>query len=141
MGGNALLAGILCQTLPETKDLPTAETMETESTEEAYMALKSAVDYKEKEDADGKQLTMADNVKDTTNSRANLVDYATSLWLSCHLWSFFSPISPKYFFWFSFKLWQVLVLDLNVLTKAESVEVILQYCTAYAVLRNKRAHS
>ena len=48
-------------------------------------------------------------------------------------------IFPKYFFWFSFKLWQVLVLDLNVLTKAESVEVILQYCTAYAVLRNKRA--
>lgn len=79
MGGNALLAGILCQTLPETKDLPTAETMETESTEEAYMALKSAVDCKEKEDADGKQLTMADTVKDTTNSRANLVDYATSL--------------------------------------------------------------
>lgn len=83
MGGNALLAGILCQTLPETKDLPTAETMETESTGEAYMALKSAVDFKEKEDADGKQLTMADTVKDTTNSRATLVDYATSLWLCC----------------------------------------------------------
>ncbi|XP_022803502.1 solute carrier family 22 member 15-like [Stylophora pistillata] len=76
MGGNALLAGILCQTLPETKDLPTAETMETESTEEAYMALKSAVDFKEKEAADGNQFTMADTLKDTTNSKANLVDYA-----------------------------------------------------------------
>ena len=30
-------------------------------------------------------------------------------------------------------------VSFGLLTKAESVEVILQYCTAYAVLRNKRA--
>ena len=74
MGANALLAGILCQTLPETKGMPTAETMETESTEEAYMVLQQSVDLKDKETAEGKQLTMADTVKDTTSSRANLVD-------------------------------------------------------------------
>lgn len=30
MGGNALLAGLLCMTLPETKGMPTAETMDSE---------------------------------------------------------------------------------------------------------------
>ena len=33
MGGNALLAGLLCMTLPETKGMPTAETMDSEEDE------------------------------------------------------------------------------------------------------------
>ena len=40
MGANALLAGLLCMTLPETKGMPTVETMDTEEgADEAYMAL------------------------------------------------------------------------------------------------------
>ena len=73
MGANALLAGLLCQSLPETKGMPTAETMDTESAEEAYVALQ-ATDPKEKNAVEMKPVTMADTVKDTTSSRANLVD-------------------------------------------------------------------
>ena len=44
MGANALLAGLLCQTLPETKGMPTAETMDSdEGAEEAYMALQVGI--------------------------------------------------------------------------------------------------
>ncbi|XP_078378347.1 organic cation transporter protein-like [Oculina patagonica] len=73
MGANALLAGLLCQSLPETKGMPTAETMDTEGAEEAYIALQST-DPKEKNAVEMKDVTMADTVKDTTSSRANLVD-------------------------------------------------------------------
>lgn len=73
MGVNALLAGLLCQTLPETKGTPTAETMDTESAGEAYMTLQST-DPKEKDPVEMKDLTMADTIKGTTSSRANLVD-------------------------------------------------------------------
>ena len=73
MGINALLAGLLSQTLPETKGMPTAETMDTKSAEEAYMTLQST-DPKEKYAEEMKDLTMADTIKDTTSSRANLVD-------------------------------------------------------------------
>jgi len=71
MGVNALLAGLLSQTLPETKGMPTAETMETESAEEAYVALQLA-DPKEKDPEEMKDLSMADAVKDT--ARVHLVD-------------------------------------------------------------------
>ena len=73
MGVNALLAGLLCQTLPETKGMPTAETMDTNSAGEAYMTLQ-LTDLKEKDSEAMKDITMADTVKDTTNSRAHLVD-------------------------------------------------------------------
>ncbi|XP_020616372.1 organic cation transporter protein-like isoform X1 [Orbicella faveolata] len=71
MGVNALLAGLLSQTLPETKGMPTAETMDTESAEEAYVALQLA-DPKEKDPEEMKDLSMADAVKDT--ARVHLVD-------------------------------------------------------------------
>ena len=73
MGVNALLAGLVCQTLPETKGMPTAETMDTEGAEEAYIALQST-DPKDKNAQEMKQITMADTVSDTTSSKANLVN-------------------------------------------------------------------
>ena len=73
MGANALLAGLLCQTLPETKGIPTPETMNTDSVEEALVALQST-DPKEKEAEQNDNLTMADTVKDTTSTKAVLVD-------------------------------------------------------------------
>ena len=39
MGGNALLAGLLCMTLPETKGMPTAETMDSEEDEKESIEL------------------------------------------------------------------------------------------------------
>ena len=73
MGANALLAGLLCQTLPETKGMPTPETMDTDSPGEAYMTLQ-LTDLKEKDPEEMKDITMADTVKDTTSSKAHLVD-------------------------------------------------------------------
>lgn len=73
MGVNALLAGLLCQTLPETKGMPTPETMDTEGTGESYMTLQ-LTEPKEKDPREMKDLTMADTVKDTTNCLATLVD-------------------------------------------------------------------
>jgi len=73
MGVNALLAGLLCQTLPETKGMPTAETMDTDSADEAYMTLQ-LTEPKEKDPEEMKDLSMANTVKDTTSSRAKLVD-------------------------------------------------------------------
>ena len=73
MGINALLAGLLSQTLPETKGMPTAETMDTDSAEEAYMTLQ-LTDPKEKDPEEMKDLSMADAINDTTTSRAHLVD-------------------------------------------------------------------
>ena len=73
MGVNALLAGLVCQTLPETKGMPTAETMDTEGAEEAYMTLQST-DPKDKNAEEMQHMTMADTVKDITSSKANLVD-------------------------------------------------------------------
>ena len=44
MGINALLAGLLCMTLPETKGMPTAETVDSEEgAEEAYVALQVGI--------------------------------------------------------------------------------------------------
>jgi len=73
MGVNALLAGLLCQTLPETKGMPTAETMDTDSAEEVYMTLQ-LTEPKEKDPEKMKDLSMANTVQDTTSSRAKLVD-------------------------------------------------------------------
>ena len=73
MGINALLAGLLSQTLPETKGMPTAETMDTDSAEEVYMTLQ-LTDPKEKDPEEMKDLSMADAVNDTTSSRVHLVD-------------------------------------------------------------------
>ena len=73
MGANALLAGLLCQTLPETKGIPTPETMDSNSPGEAYMTLQ-LTDLKEKDPEEKREITMADTVKDTTNSRAHLVE-------------------------------------------------------------------
>ena len=73
MGANALLAGLVCQSLPETKGMPTAETMDTEGAEEAYIALQST-DHKDKNAEEMKDLTMEDTVKDITSSKANLVE-------------------------------------------------------------------
>lgn len=73
MGVNALLAGLLCQTLPETKGIPTPETMDTESVEEARVALQST-DSKNKNAEENGDVTMADTVKDTTSTKAVLVD-------------------------------------------------------------------
>lgn len=73
MGVNALLAGLLCQTLPETKGMPTPETMDTEGAGESYMTLQ-LTEPQEKDPREMKDLTMADTVKDTTNSMAKLVD-------------------------------------------------------------------
>jgi len=73
MGVNALLAGVLCMTLPETKGMPTAETMDSEEgAEEAYMALQAT--YGEKNAQEMKEMTMEDTVKDNRSSRANLVE-------------------------------------------------------------------
>ncbi|XP_078378344.1 organic cation transporter protein-like [Oculina patagonica] len=73
MGANALLAGLLCQSLPETKGIPTPETLDTESVEEACIALQST-DSKEKNAEENGNVTMADTVKDTTDTKAVLVD-------------------------------------------------------------------
>ena len=44
MGINALFAGLLCMTLPETKGTPTAETVDSEEgAEEAYVALQVGI--------------------------------------------------------------------------------------------------
>ena len=79
MGVNALLAGLLCQTLPETKGMPTAETMDTDSAGEAYMTLQ-LTDVKEKDPEEMKDVTVT--VKETTNSRAHLVNdkNPSSIW-------------------------------------------------------------
>lgn len=73
MGANALLAGLLCQTLPETKGIPTPETMDTESVEEARIALQTT-DPKDKNVEVNGNVTMADTVNDTTSTKAILVD-------------------------------------------------------------------
>ena len=73
MGANALLAGLLCQTLPETKGIPTPETMDTESEEEARVALE-ITDPEDKNAEVNGSITMADTVKDTTSTKATLVD-------------------------------------------------------------------
>ena len=53
--------------------MPTAETMDTDSAEEAYMTLQ-LTEPKEKDPQEMKDLTMSDTVKETSNSRAKLVD-------------------------------------------------------------------
>ena len=72
MGANALIAGFLCMTLPETKDLSTAETMDPEEGEEpgttASQCLKG-------DDEELREMTM----QDITNSRAHLVSNDSSL--------------------------------------------------------------
>ena len=73
MGVNALLAGLLCQTLPETKGIPTPETMDSEGAGESYMTLQ-LTEHQEKDPREMKDLTMADTVKDTTNSTAALLN-------------------------------------------------------------------
>ena len=74
MGANALLAGLLCQTLPETKGMPTAEIMDTEGADEAYMTLQLTEPKEKDPPQEMKELTMADSLKDTTSVRANLMD-------------------------------------------------------------------
>ena len=73
MGANALLAGLLCQTLPETKGIATPETMDIESEEEAHLALQTT-DHEDKDAEANGNITMADTVKDTTSTKATLVD-------------------------------------------------------------------
>ena len=72
MGANALLAGLLCQTLPETKGIPTPETMDIESEEEACIALQTT-NHEDKNAEENGNITMADTVKDTTSTKATLV--------------------------------------------------------------------
>ena len=73
MGTNALLAGLLCQTLPETKGIPTPETMDIESVDEACVALQATDPEDNNAEVNG-NITMADTVKDTTSTKAILVD-------------------------------------------------------------------
>ena len=73
MGANALFAGLLCQTLPETKGIPTPETMDIEREDEARVALQTT-DHEDKNAEVNGNITMADTVKDTTSTKATLVD-------------------------------------------------------------------
>ena len=74
MGSNALLASLLCMTLPETSGTPTAETMDSE--EGAELGIQNiALDYteqdKEKEKDDEKKEDLNGRVM---NSESNITD-------------------------------------------------------------------
>ena len=74
MGSNALLASLLCMTLPETSGTPTAETMDSE--EGAELGIQTiALDYteqdKEKEKDDEKKEDLNGRVM---NSESNITD-------------------------------------------------------------------
>ena len=74
MGSNALLASVLCMTLPETRGTPTAETMDSE--EGAELGIQNiALDYveqdKEKEKDDEKKENLNGSVM---NIQANVTD-------------------------------------------------------------------
>ena len=74
MGANALLASLLCMTLPETSGTPTAETMDSE--EGAELGIQNiALDYteqdKEKEKDDEKKEDLNGRVM---NSESNITD-------------------------------------------------------------------
>ncbi|CAH3195587.1 unnamed protein product [Porites evermanni] len=61
MGGNALLAGLLCMTLPETKGMPTAETMDSE--EDAKESIELQGTFSKKDAEEMKEMLMDDAEK------------------------------------------------------------------------------
>ena len=77
MGSNALLASLLCMTLPETSGTPTAETMDSE--EGAELGIQNiALDYTEqekkkkkddekKEDLNGRVMNSESNITDNSS--------------------------------------------------------------------------
>lgn len=74
MGVNALLASLLCMTLPETRGTPTAEIMDSE--EGAELGIQNiAMDDKElKEEKEKDEEKKEDVNGDVMNSRANLLN-------------------------------------------------------------------
>ena len=54
--------------------MPTAEIMDTERADEAYMTLQLTEPKEKDPPQEMKELTMADSLKDTTSVRANLMD-------------------------------------------------------------------
>lgn len=64
MGGKALLAGLLCLTLPETKGMPTAETLEVAEDVGIPMTIRGKV---------GPTPTIEEDRENVTSSPANLI--------------------------------------------------------------------
>lgn len=74
MGANALLASVLCMTLPETRGTPTAEIMDSE--EGAELGIQNiAMDDKDEKDEKVKHEEEKENVNSgVVSSRANLLN-------------------------------------------------------------------